>query len=91
MDSRGWIAPVFYFEDSRTHSVMSYFSESNIGQDFKGAYSSGPLLNDITAIPHFYGANMHTRIGDTIYGFNSNTDRDFLTATGGLDPLLRAR
>lgn len=84
MDSRGWIAPVFYFEDSRTHSVMSYFSESNIGQDFKGAYSSGPLLNDITAIPHFYGANMHTRIGDTIYGFNSNTDRDFLTATGGL-------
>lgn len=77
-----------YFEDSRAHSVMSYFSESNTGQDFKGAYSSGPLLNDITAIQHFYGANMNTRTGDTIYGFNSNTDRDFLTATSEQDKIV---
>lgn len=28
-----------------------------------------------------YGANMSTRTGDTVYGFNSNTGRDFLTAT----------
>ena len=67
---------------------MSYFSESNTGQDFKGAYSSGPLLNDITAIQHFYGANMNTRTGDTIYGFNSNTDRDFLTATSEQDKIV---
>lgn len=77
-----------YFEDSRAHSLMSYFSESNTGQDFKGAYSSGPLLNDITAIQHFYGANMTTRTGDTVYGFNSNTDRDFLTATGAQDKII---
>ncbi|MBH3155944.1 M10 family metallopeptidase [Serratia ureilytica] len=77
-----------YFEDSRAHSLMSYFSESNTGQDFKGAYSSGPLLNDITAIQHFYGANMNTRTGDTVYGFNSNTDRDFLTATGAQDKII---
>lgn len=67
---------------------MSYFSESNTGQDFKGAYSSGPLLNDITAIQHFYGANMNTRTGDTIHGFNSNTDRDFLTATSAQDKIV---
>lgn len=77
-----------YFEDSRAHSVMSYFSESSTGQDFKGAYSSAPLLNDITAIQHFYGANMTTRSGDTVYGFNSNTDRDFLTATHAQDKIV---
>ena len=77
-----------YFEDSRAHSVMSYFSESSTGQDFQGAYSSAPLLNDITAIQHFYGANMTTRSGDTTYGFNSNTDRDFLTATGAQDNVV---
>ena len=77
-----------YFEDSRAHSVMSYFSESSTGQDFQGAYSSAPLLNDITAIQHFYGANMTTRSGDTTYGFNSNTDRDFLTATGAQDKIV---
>ncbi|CAI0847496.1 Serralysin [Serratia proteamaculans] len=77
-----------YFEDSRAHSVMSYFSESSTGQDFQGAYSSAPLLNDITAIQHFYSANMTTRSGDTTYGFNSNTDRDFLTATGAQDKIV---
>jgi serralysin len=77
-----------YFEDSRAHSVMSYFSESNTGQDFKGAYSSGPLLDDITAIQHFYGANMNTRTGDTVYGFNSNTERDFLSADSAQDKLV---
>lgn len=77
-----------YFEDSRAHSVMSYFSESSTGQDFQGAYSSAPLLNDITAIQHFYGANMTTRSGDTTYGFNSNTDRDFLTATHAQDKIV---
>ncbi|CAI0845863.1 serralysin family metalloprotease [Serratia proteamaculans] len=77
-----------YFEDSRAHSVMSYFSESSTGQDFQGAYSSAPLLNDITAIQHFYGANMTTRSGDTTYGFNSNTDRDFLTAAGAQDNVV---
>lgn len=77
-----------YFEDSRAHSVMSYFSESSTGQDFQGAYSSAPLLNDITAIQHFYGANMSTRSGDTVYGFNSNTDRDFLTATHAQDKIV---
>jgi len=77
-----------YFEDSRAHSVMSYFGESSTGQDFKGAYSSAPLLNDITAIQQFYGANMSTRSGDTVYGFNSNTDRDFLTATHAQDKIV---
>lgn len=62
-----------YFEDSRQYTLMSYFSETNTGGAFLGSYSSAPLLDDISAIQRLYGANMSTRTGDTIYGFNSNT------------------
>ncbi|AOM42310.1 serralysin family metalloprotease [Xenorhabdus hominickii] len=77
-----------YFEDTRAYTVMSYFSEQYTGQDFKGGYSSAPLLNDISAIQELYGANMETRKGDTVYGFNSNTDRDFMTATDANSKLI---
>lgn len=61
-----------YFEDSRQYTLMSYFSESNTGASFAGSYASAPLLDDIAAIQRLYGANMSTRTGDTVYGFNSN-------------------
>lgn len=64
-----------YAEDSHGYTLMSYFSEQNTGQDFKGDSAEGPMLHDIAAIQHLYGANMHTRAGDTTYGFNSNSDR----------------
>lgn len=71
---------------------MSYWSESNTNQNFsKGgveAYSSGPLIDDIAAIQKLYGANYNTRAGDTTYGFNSNTGRDFLSATSSADKLV---
>ncbi|WP_415427155.1 M12 family metallo-peptidase, partial [Staphylococcus borealis] len=38
-----------YDEDSRQYTVMSYFSESNTGASFGGAYASSPLLDDIAA------------------------------------------
>ncbi|MCE1685442.1 M10 family metallopeptidase C-terminal domain-containing protein, partial [Enterobacter hormaechei] len=84
----GYINSAEYFEDTRAHTVMSYFSEKYTGQDFKGNYSSAPLLNDISAIQDLYGANMETRTGDTVYGFNSNTDRDFMTATDANSKLV---
>ena len=62
-----------YFEDSRQYTLMSYFSETNTGGAFLGSYSSAPLLDDISAAQRLYGANMTTRTGDTVYGFNSNT------------------
>jgi len=68
-----------YYEDSRQYSVMSYFSESNTGASFFRAYSSAPLLDDIAAIQRLYGANMTTRTGDTVYGFNSNTGLPWFT------------
>jgi serralysin len=63
-----------YYEDSRQYTVMSYFSETNTGGSDGGRYSAAPLLDDIAAAQMEYGANMTTRTGDTVYGFNSNID-----------------
>ncbi|AMS18116.1 serine 3-dehydrogenase [Pseudomonas chlororaphis] len=81
-----------YAEDTRGYSIMSYWSESNTDQNFSKAgveaYSSGPLMDDIAAIQKLYGANTTTRTGDTTYGFNSNTGRDFLSASSSADKLV---
>lgn len=79
-----------YFEDSRQYTLMSYFSESNTGAAFGGRYSAVPLLDDIIAAQRLYGANMTTRTGDTTYGFNSNADRPWFTATSGGPALIFA-
>jgi serralysin len=70
-----------YYQDSLQYSIMSYFDASYTGADTKGVYGYGPMIDDIAAMQKLYGANMNTRTGDTVYGFNSNTGRDFLTAT----------
>lgn len=81
-----------YGQDTRGYSLMSYWSESNTNQNFsKGgveAYASGPLIDDIAAIQKLYGANFNTRASDTTYGFNSNTGRDFLSASSNADKLV---
>lgn len=69
-----------YYEDTRQYTVMSYFSESNTGGSFFRAYSSAPLLDDIAAAQRLYGANMTTRTGDTVYGFNSNAGQPWFLA-----------
>ncbi|WP_238149490.1 M10 family metallopeptidase C-terminal domain-containing protein [Arsenophonus endosymbiont of Aleurodicus floccissimus] len=35
------------------------------------------MIDDISAFQRLYGPNMNTQTGDTIYGFNSNADRDY--------------
>lgn len=70
-----------YYEDSRQYTVMSYFSESNTGGSYGGRYASAPQLDDIRAAQIEYGANMTTRTGDTVYGFNSTADRAWFAAT----------
>ena len=83
-----------YYEDSLQYSVMSYFSEINTGADFRingqgtRSYSSAPLLDDISAAQRLYGANMTTRTGDTVYGFNSNAGRLWFGANNELSPLV---
>ncbi|MEQ1617359.1 MAG: M10 family metallopeptidase C-terminal domain-containing protein, partial [Terricaulis sp.] len=61
-----------YWQDSRAFTIMSYFGSPNVGGNLPG-FSAGPQLHDIAAVQRLYGANVNTRVGDTIYGFNSNT------------------
>lgn len=79
-----------YYEDTRQYSVMSYWSETNTGGNNGGLYAAAPLLDDVAAAQRLYGANMATRTGDTVYGFNSNTGRDYYTATSASSGLIFA-
>jgi serralysin len=80
-----YAADASYFEDSRQYTVMSYFSEANTGGADGGVYSAAPLLDDIAAAQLEYGANMSTRAGDTVYGFNSNTGEPWYELDSGGD------
>jgi Ca2+-binding RTX toxin-like protein len=84
-----------YYEDSRQYTVMSYFNASNTGGNFTSAsgaqqYSAAPLLDDIAAIQRLYGVNTTTRTGDTVYGFNSNTDRSWYQAASATQDVIFA-
>ncbi|MDN0124872.1 M10 family metallopeptidase C-terminal domain-containing protein [Yersinia aleksiciae] len=79
------------FEDqqhTQQVSIMSYQSEQVSGADYGDNYLSAPQLYDIAAAQYLYGPNMNTRTGNSIYGFNSNSDRDFLTARTSADKLI---
>ncbi|MDQ3080382.1 MAG: M10 family metallopeptidase C-terminal domain-containing protein [Pseudomonadota bacterium] len=72
-----------YAQDTRAYSIMSYFNGSLIAGtrhfDFHisgTVYAGAPLIHDILAAQRIYGADMTTRTGDTVYGFNSNAGRD---------------
>jgi serralysin len=71
-----------YAQDTRAYSIMSYFEASVLGArhfDFHlstTAYSGVPLIHDILAAQRIYGADMTTRTGDDVYGFNSTVGRD---------------
>jgi serralysin len=71
------------FQDSTVLSIMSYFGpDHNDGEgkvqwadwEKDGIVHSAqtPMLNDIMAIQVMYGVETNTRLGNTIYGFNSN-------------------
>jgi len=79
-----------YFEDSMQYSVMSYFTEGHTGGDFGVYYPATVMLDDIAAAQRLYGANMSTRTGDTVYGFHSNSGRQWFTADSSSDPLIFA-
>ena len=69
-----------YAEDTRQYTLMSYFDASYTGASAY-MYASSPLMDDIAAAQKLYGANMTTRTGNTVYGFNSTADRDWFAAS----------
>lgn len=81
-----------YREDSNQYTLMSYFSEYATGASYAGYFASAPLLDDIAAAQRLYGANMTTRTGDTVYGFNSTAGRSWFEASaiGGEIPVIFA-
>lgn len=62
-------------EDSIELSVMSYragpgASTAGAFPTQAGNYPEGPMVNDIAAVQHLYGANYRTNRGDTVYRFD---------------------
>ncbi|UOR14977.1 M10 family metallopeptidase C-terminal domain-containing protein [Qipengyuania aquimaris] len=74
-----------YANDSWATTVMSYFSQSensyfsDLGFSWAGVTS--PMVADIVAITNLYGFASDTRLGNTTYGFNTNSDRAIHDAT----------
>ena len=76
-----------YFQDSLEYTIMSYFASSNTGA-VRSSFAATPLAHDIAALQSLYGANMTTRTGDTVYGFNSNAGRPAFDFTQNLQPVI---
>ena len=79
-----------YYQDTRQYTVMSYFSATKTGADYGSTYPAAPQLHDIAAIQRLYGASTTAFLGDTVYGFNSNTGRDWLSTTSNDKKLVFA-
>ena len=65
-----------FLNDSVPVSVMSYFDQSQnyyfANQHFSVLNVVTPMQADIVAMQSLYGLSTTTRLGDTVYGFNSN-------------------
>lgn len=74
-----------FANDTRQYSVMSYWGYYNKSTNSwttatpdydlvsdNIVYCQTPMLYDVLAIQSHYGANMTTRTGDTVYGYNCN-------------------
>ena len=73
-----------YAQDSKAHTLMSYYTAADSGKSAKDR-PLAPMMDDISAIQHFYGANYQTRRENNTYGFNSNTDRDYYSLRNAQD------
>ncbi len=83
-----------YVEDTQQYTIMSYFDAWITGARHYETYPafalspSTPMLHDIAAAQRLYGANMSTRTGDTVYGFNSTADRAPFDFSTNADPVV---
>lgn len=81
-----------YQQDTLQYTAMSYFSARFTGADHVNGgeehYAASPLLHDIAAIQAAYGADMTTRTGNTVYGFNSNAGRGAYNFSVNSNPVI---
>ena len=91
-----YAADAEYYQDSEQYTVMSYWDETNTSANFYNAAngidynSTNLMLHDIAILQYLYGANMSTRLGDTVYGFNSNTGDASWTISNADDNIVAA-
>lgn len=73
--------------DAMAYSIMSYSSYAGDGgkgyTNGKWDYAQSPMLRDIAAVQHMYGANYTTRADDTVYSWNPNGNKVFETIWDG--------
>ena len=78
-DTANYESQALFFQDSHQYTVMSYWNAVNSGADHVSGstlqWTSTPLLYDVAALQSLYGANMTTRTGHTVYGFNNKSGR----------------
>lgn len=85
----GSYADTPYEQDTRAHSVMSYWRETNQpGHDFRRREPSLLMKDDIAAAQQPYGANLTTRNTDTTYGFNATAGASAFNLKGANDTAL---
>jgi serralysin len=85
-----------FFQDSFQYSIMSYFHAGNTGARGFVNWATGgfaqtpqtPMIHDIAAAQSVYGADLTTRTGDTVYGFNSTANRDVYNFDINKNPFL---
>ncbi|ODQ07993.1 MULTISPECIES: M10 family metallopeptidase C-terminal domain-containing protein [Enterobacterales] len=75
-------------ENSFKYSVMAYRYPRTEEAELDGLFPMSPLLIDIYVIQKFYGVNVTTRTDDTIYGFDSNTQREHYSLTSPNDVII---
>ena len=64
-----------FLNDSLQSTVMSYFDQGeNTYINASMAFPVTPMATDIVAVHELYGAPTDVRVGDTVYGYNSNVD-----------------
>jgi serralysin len=73
-----------YQNDAWSTTVMSYFSQRENSyfsqRDFSYDYAVTPMVADLIAVSMLYGTPTTTRTGNTVYGFDSNADREVFDA-----------
>ncbi|MFS0736762.1 M10 family metallopeptidase [Sphingomonas sp. 1P06PA] len=71
-----------YYQDSNQYSIMSYWDSEETGANhidwelLTYRYPSTPMIHDIATIQDLYGADLTTRTGNTVYGFNGNSGNE---------------
>jgi serralysin len=79
-DTANYETQALFEQDSNQYTVMSYWTAAMTGAnhvaDGIAYFAATPLVYDVAALQQLYGANMTTRTGNTVYGFNTTADRE---------------